>query len=93
MKQELQNYQQKSQEDIYLIKGKLQEKDEEMNKVKKDAKDNESLLANLRERISSLEKELKAEKISGYLLLIPKDGKTVNDNVFIELSHSRIGKV
>ncbi len=63
MKQELQNYQQKSQEDIYLIKGKLQEKDEEMNKVKKDAKDNESLLTNLSERISSLEKELKTEKI------------------------------
>jgi hypothetical protein len=63
MKQELQKYQQKSQEDIYLIKGKLQEKDEEMNKVKKDAKDSESLLTKLSERISSLEKELKAEKI------------------------------
>ncbi|MDN5845829.1 MAG: hypothetical protein L0H53_06090 [Candidatus Nitrosocosmicus sp.] len=47
----------------YLINRKLREKDEEMNKIKEDAKDNESLLIKLNERLSSLEKELKAEKI------------------------------
>lgn len=47
----------------YLINRKLREKDEEMNKIKEDAKDNESLLIKLSERLSSLEKELRTEKI------------------------------
>ena len=37
MKQELQSYQQKSQEDIYLIKGKMQEKDEEILQIRKNS--------------------------------------------------------
>jgi integrase len=63
LNKQIQDLLEKNQNNEYIIKGKLQEKDEEMNKIKKDAIDNESLLSKLSERISSLEKELKNEKI------------------------------
>ena len=44
MQKEIQTYQEKSQEDIYLIKGKLQEKDEQINHLSKNYERNIKLL-------------------------------------------------
>jgi len=52
----------KNKDNEYLINRKLREKDEEINKIKEDAKSKDDLLITLGERISSLEKAVRDEK-------------------------------
>ena len=62
MKQELQSYQQKSQEDIYLIKGKMQEKDEEILQIRKDHSMTIDNFAALNDKLSMLMDEIEVLK-------------------------------
>ena len=62
MKQELQSYQQKSQEDIYLIKGKMQEKDEEILQIRKNHSMTIDNFAALNDKLSMLMDEIEVLK-------------------------------
>ncbi len=62
MNQELENYQQKSQEDIYLIKGKLQEKDQELENLRQQEMMNKDAIVNLSDQVNFLIKEISSMK-------------------------------
>lgn len=65
IKKDLIKYEEKSREDIYLIKGKLQEKDVEINKIKEDAKNEDDVLNKLLAEVETLKMMLKKNESGG----------------------------